>query len=132
MFLQQRFGQLSTPTEYQLKTVLSIRNGRRVYAAAINTESEVSPVTESAATCIFNSIPSGFGVFFSDIRLACAEQLNFLTGRAWHRVKRRPAPASHQQRLNFTQKLPQLIDIERRGLLNRLTSCVSLPRVTSP
>ena len=129
--------------DIQLETVLSIRNGRRVYAtAAINTESEVLPGDRVRRYLhIFNSHDgsSGFGVFFSDVRLACANQLNFLTGRAASSATKEGAGLRRRHTssvTDFTQKLPQLIDIERRTFaqsvdeLRELTKVKLTPEIT--
>jgi phage/plasmid-like protein (TIGR03299 family) len=119
-----------------LETVLSIRDGRRVFAtAAIDTESEVVPGDRVRRYLhLFNSHDgsSGFGVFFSDVRLACANQLNYLTGRAATAAAsagtglRRKHTSSVTE---FARHLPQLIDIERRTFaasIDELRSLASL------
>ena len=123
--------------DIQLETVLSIRNGRRVYAtAAINTESEVLPGDRVRRYLhIFNSHDgsSGFGVFFSDVRLACANQLNFLTGRAASTAVKEGAGLRRRHTssvTDFTQKLPQLIDIERRSFAQSVDELRELTKVT--
>lgn len=123
--------------DINLETVLSIRNGRRVYAtASINTESEVVPGDRVRRYLhIFNSHDgsSGFGVFFSDIRLACANQLNFLTGRATRTaitngtgLRRRHTGSVTE----FARQLPQLIDIERQTFAASIDELRSITNIT--
>jgi len=121
----------------QLETVLSIRKGRRIYATAtINTESEVVPGDRVRRYLhIFNSHDgsSGFGVFFSDIRLACANQLNFLTGRAASTATEEGAGLRRRHTSSVTEfahKLPQLIDIERRTFSQSIDELRDLAKVT--
>lgn len=123
--------------DINLETVLSIRNGRRVYAtAAINTESDVvAGDTVRRYLHIFNSHDgsSGFGVFFSDIRLACANQLNYLTGSATRTaitngtgLRRRHTGSVTE----FAKQLPQLIDIERRTFAASIDELRSITKVS--
>lgn len=122
--------------DIQLETVLSIRKGRRVYAtAAINTESEVVPGDRVRRYLhIFNSHDgsSGFGVFFSDIRLACANQLSYLTGRASSKAVEQGAGLRRRHTssvTDFAQKLPQLINIERRTFAQSIDELRDLTKV---
>ena len=122
--------------DIHLETVLSIRNGRRVFATAtINTESEVVPGDRVRRYLhLFNSHDgsSGFGVFFSDVRLACANQLNYLTGRAATAAAasgtglRRKHTSSVTE---FARQLPQLIDIERRTFANSIDELRALTSI---
>lgn len=122
--------------DINLETVLSIRQGRRVYAtAAINTEDEVVPGDRVRRYLhLFNSHDgsSGFGVFFSDVRLACANQLNYLTGRAVGAATRDGAGLRRKHTASVTQfaeQLPQLIDIERRTFARSIDDLRTLTRV---
>jgi phage/plasmid-like protein (TIGR03299 family) len=122
--------------DIRLETVLSIRDGRRIYAtASIDTESEVVPGDRVRRYLhLFNSHDgsSGFGIFFSDIRLACANQLNFLTGRAINTALasgtglRRKHTSSVTE---FARQLPQLIDIERRTFARSIDELRDLTHV---
>ena len=122
--------------DIRLETVLSIRNGRRVFAtASINTESEVVPGDRVRRYLhLFNSHDgsTGFGVFFSDVRLACANQLNYLTGRAARTATengtglRRKHTASVTE---FARQLPELIDIERRTFARSIDELRSISNV---
>jgi phage/plasmid-like protein (TIGR03299 family) len=122
--------------DINLETVLSVRNGRRVYAtASINTESEVVPGDRVRRYLhIFNSHDgsSGFGVFFSDVRLACANQLNYLTGRAASNAVSENAGLRRRHTSSvtaFTQQLPELIDIERRTFSKSIDELRDLTKV---
>ena len=72
--------------DIEIENVLSIRDGRKVFAtASIKAEGEVLPGDRVRRYIhAFNSFDgsSGFGVFFSDVRLRCANQLTYLTGKA--------------------------------------------------
>lgn len=122
--------------DVHLETVLSIRQGRRVYATAtINTESEVLPGDRVRRYLhLFNSHDgsSGFGVFFSDVRLACANQLNFLTGRAASSAVKEGSGLRRRHTSSvtaFTQQLPQLIDLERRSFASSIEELRDLTKV---
>jgi len=119
-----------------LETVLSIRNGRRVYAtASINTESEVVPGDRVRRYLhLFNSHDgsSGFGVFFSDVRLACANQLAYLTGRAARTATTNGTGLRRKHTSSvtaFAASLPELIDIERRTFASSIDQLRDLTRV---
>jgi phage/plasmid-like protein (TIGR03299 family) len=108
--------------DIRLESVLSIRDGRRVFATAtIDTEDEVVPGDKVRRYLhLFNSHDgsTGFGVFFSDVRLVCANQLNYLTGRA---ASTAAAAGEGLRRKHtssvtaFASSLPHLIDLERRS-----------------
>ncbi len=126
--------------DIEIESVLSIRGGRKVFAtASIRTEGEVVPGDRVRRYLhLFNSHDgsSGFGVFFSDVRLACANQLAYLTGRAAGRAAsngtglRRKHTASVTQ---FAEALPQLINLERRTFSDSLSSLQAMAnrRLTS-
>ena len=108
--------------EIQIENVLSIRDGKKVYAtASIKVEDEVVPGDRVRRYLhAFNSHDSSvaFGVFFTDVRLACANQLSMLTRREAKnatesgqglRIKHTKGCA------DFVKNLPQLIDLERRS-----------------
>ena len=104
-----------------IENVLSIRNGRKIFAtASIRTEDEVVPGDKVRRYLhLFNSHDgsSGFGVFFSDVRLICANQLHYLTGKAAGNAvaKGTGLRRKHTSSVTaFAEQLPQLIDIERR------------------
>ena len=119
-----------------LETVLSLRQGRRVFASAsIRTEDEVVPGDRIRRYLhLFNSHDgsSAFGVFFSDVRLACANQLNFLTGKEQRRAvaKGQGLRARHTSSVErFAAELPQLIDLERRTFARSLDEMRALAQL---
>ena len=122
--------------DVRIENVLSIRGGRKVFAtASIDTEDEVVPGDRVRRYLhLFNSHDgsSGFGVFFSDVRLACANQLAYLTGKAVGTAVRegvglrRKHTASVTQ---FAQQLPQLIDLERRSFRQSISELRDLTNV---
>lgn len=122
--------------DIQIESVLSIRQGRKVFAtASISTEGEVVPGDRIRRYLhLFNSHDgsSGFGVFFSDVRLACANQLAYLTGRAMGAAVnngnglRRKHTASVTA---FAQSLPDLINLERRSFTQSLDEMRALTTV---
>jgi phage/plasmid-like protein (TIGR03299 family) len=122
--------------DIKIENVLSIRDGRKVFAtASICTEGEVLPGDKVRRYLhLFNSHDgsSGFGVFFSDVRLACANQLAYLTGKAVSTSVsegvglRRKHTASVEQ---FAQQLPQLIDLERRTFNQSMSELRDLTNV---
>ena len=122
--------------DIRLESVLSIHNGRRVFATAtIDTEAEVVPGDKVRRYLhLFNSHDgsTGFGVFFSDVRLACANQLNYLTGRAASTAAangdglRRKHTSSVTA---FASSLPHLIDLERRSFASSIDELRSLTSI---
>jgi phage/plasmid-like protein (TIGR03299 family) len=113
--------------DIEIESVLSIRDGRKVFAtASIRTEDEVVPGDRIRRYLhLFNSHDgsSGFGVFFSDVRLRCANQLNYLTGRAVTGAVTEGAGLRRKHTASvtaFAESLPQLIDLERRSFAQSL------------
>lgn len=108
--------------DIEIENVLSIRNGRKVFAtASIRAEDEVLPGDRVRRYIhAFNSFDgsSSFGVFFSDVRLRCANQLNYLTGRAAGAATRDGSGLRMKHTASvtrFAENLPALIDLERRS-----------------
>jgi phage/plasmid-like protein (TIGR03299 family) len=119
-----------------VENVLSIRGGRKVFAtASIRTEDEVLPGDKVRRYLhLFNSHDgsSGFGVFFSDVRLACANQLTYLTGKAVGTAVAKGAGLRCKHTVSvteFAQKLPQLIDLERRSFRKSIDELRALTNV---
>ena len=118
------------------ENVLSIRNGRKIFAtASIRTEDEVVPGDKVRRYLhLFNSHDgsSGFGVFFSDVRLACANQLAYLTGKAAGRAvaKGTGIRCKHTASVTqFAEQLPQLISLERRSFAQSIDELRDLTNV---
>ena len=122
--------------DIEIETVLSIRQGRKIFAtASIRVEDEVLPGDRVRRYLhAFNSFDgsSSFGVFFSDVRLRCANQLNYLTGRAASAASldgsglRMKHTASVTK---FAENLPALIDLERRSFRRSIDELRSLTNV---
>ena len=122
--------------EIEIENVLSIRGGRKCYAtASIKIEDEVVPGDRVKRYLhAFNSHDGScsFGVFFTDVRLACANQLGMLTKR-----ESSNAVASGQglrmkhtkSVLEFAKNLPQLIDLERQSFRKSITELRDLTGV---
>ena len=122
--------------DIEIESVLSIRDGRKVFAtASIRTEDEVVPGDRIRRYLhLFNSHDgsSGFGVFFSDVRLRCANQLNYLTGRAMSNAVTEGAGLRRKHTASvtaFAESLPHLIDLERRSFAQSLDELRSLTNV---
>jgi phage/plasmid-like protein (TIGR03299 family) len=122
--------------DIQIESVLAIRGGRKVFAtASISTEGEVVPGDRVRRYLhLFNSHDgsSGFGVFFSDVRLACANQLAYLTGRAAGRAANDGTGLRRKHTSSvtaFAEALPQLINLERRTFTQSLEELRSLATV---
>ena len=109
-------------SEIRVENVLSIRQGRKCYAtASIKAEGEVVPGDRVRRYLhAFNSHDgsSSFGVFFTDVRLACANQLSRLTRiESSNAVKDGCGLKMRHTKsvLDFAQNLPRMIDLERQS-----------------
>ena len=108
--------------EIDIENVLSIRQGAKVYAtASIKVEDEVVPGDRVRRYLhAFNSHDgsSSFGVFFTDVRLACANQLSMLSRRETKNATEsgQGLRMKHTKSItDFAKNLPQLIDLERQS-----------------
>ena len=122
--------------DLSIENVLSIRDGRKVFAtASICAEEEVVPGDRVRRYLhAFNSFDgsSSFGIFFSDVRLRCANQLNYLTGKAASRAQSEGAGLrmKHTQSVTrFAENLPHLIDLERRSFHQSIDQLRDLTQV---
>ena len=122
--------------DIEIENVLSIRDGRKIFAtASIRTEDEVLPGDRVRRYLhLFNSHDgsSGFGVFFSDVRLRCANQLAYLTGRAVGKAMESGAGLRRKHTASvttFAEQLPQLIDLERRSFRQSISELRDLTGV---
>jgi len=122
--------------DIQIENVLSIRQGKKIYVtASIHTEGDVLPGDKVRRYLhAFNSFDgsSAFGVFFSDIRLRCANQLNYLTRRGFTKA----VDAGQGLRMRhtasvteFARNLPRFIDLERREFNTSMDQLRALTRV---
>lgn len=105
----------------QLDNIVVLGGGKRVYAtASISIEGEVIPGDPIRRHLhAFNSFDgtTSFGVFFSDLRLVCANQLAYVSGKGSRRAKARGEGlvVRHTKAAEaFAQRLPELIDLQTR------------------
>jgi phage/plasmid-like protein (TIGR03299 family) len=113
--------------DIKLENVLSIRGGRKIFAtASIEAESEVVTGDKVRRYLhLFNShdASSSFGIFFSDVRLICANQLRFLTGEACRNAEAEGAGLRVRHTsgaARLIQSLPGLIDLQRRSFASSI------------
>lgn len=105
----------------QLDNIVVLGGGKRVYAtASIAIEGEVIPGDPIRRHLhAFNSFDgtTSFGVFFSDLRLVCANQLAYISGKGSRRAKTRGEGLvmRHTKAAEaFARRLPELIDLQTR------------------
>lgn len=122
--------------DVKIESVLSIRGGRKVFVtASINAEDEVVPGDKVRRYIhAFNSYDgtSGFGVFFSDVRLFCANQLSYLTGKAATTANTDGSGLRMKHTASvtkFAEALPQLIDLERRSFRRSIDELRAMSQV---
>lgn len=103
----------------QLDNIVVLGGGRRVYAtASISIDGEVIPGDRIRRHLhAFNSFDgsTAFGVFFSDLRLVCANQLAYISGRGARRAKAEGHGliARHTKAAEaFARRLPELINLQ--------------------
>jgi phage/plasmid-like protein (TIGR03299 family) len=123
--------------DVRIENVLSIRGGRKVFAtASIRCEGEVVPGDRVRRYLhAFNSFDgsSSFGVFFSDVRLYCANQLNYFTGKAISQANANGTGLRMKHTASvtsFAEKLPQMIDLQRRAFDRSLAELRDMTKVT--
>ena len=107
--------------EVTIDNILLVKGGRKVFVtASINAEAEVvngDPVRRYIHAFNSHDGNGSFGVFFSDMRLVCANQLSYLTGKGAQNATRskRGLVVKHTKGITaFAQSLPHLVDIERQ------------------
>ena len=105
----------------EIDNILSIRDGRKVFVSArCDIEGEVTSGDKVRRYLhAFNSFDgsSSFGVFFSDVRLKCANQINYLCNKGASRAKSEGAALvmRHTRSVeSFAKALPQLINVEQQ------------------
>ena len=104
----------------EIDNILTIRGGKKVFVSLAATSRAKSPqVTRSVATHAFNSFDgsSAFGVFFSDVRLQCANQINYLCNKGANRAKQEGAGMVMRHTASvtrFAEALPRLINVEQQ------------------
>ena len=120
----------------EIDNILTIRQGRKVFVSArCDIEGEVTAGDKVRRYLhAFNSFDgsSAFGVFFSDVRLQCANQINYLCNKGANRAKADGAALvmRHTRSVEaFAQALPQLINVEQQKFetdLNKLRPLTTL------
>ena len=120
----------------KIENILSIRDGRKVYAtASIDIEEEVVPGDRVRRYLhIFNSHDgsSSFGAFETDIRLLCANQLTHLMGRAFSNALEsgQGLRMKHTQKVEqFAEALPQRIAEARKGFKKEIQQFRDMSRI---
>ncbi len=105
----------------EIDNILTIRQGRKVFVSArCDIEGEVTSGDKVRRYLhAFNSFDgsSAFGVFFSDVRLECANQINYLCNKGASRAKADGAALvmRHTRSVEaFASALPQLINVEQQ------------------
>lgn len=104
-----------------LDNIVVLGGGRRVYAtASIAIEGEVTPGDKIRRYLhAFNSHDgsTAFGVFFSDLRVVCANQLAYISGKGARRAKARGEAlvVRHtRSATEFARRLPELINLQNQ------------------
>ena len=120
----------------EIDNILTIRGGKKVFVSArCDIEGEVTSGDKVRRYLhAFNSFDgsSAFGVFFSDVRLTCANQINYLCNKGASRAKADGAALVMRHSRNvvsFAQALPQLINVEQQKFetdLSRLRPLTTL------
>jgi phage/plasmid-like protein (TIGR03299 family) len=126
--------------DVEIDNIVSIRDGRKVFVtASCDIEGEVTEGDRIRRYIhAFNSFDgsSAFGVFFSDVRLVCANQLRFLCGKGAQAAKREGAGLvmRHTKSVEmFAKSLPALINLEQQKFsrdLEALKPLTTLPLST--
>lgn len=118
----------------QIDNILTIRQGRKVFCTArCDIEGEVTDGDKIRRYLhAFNSFDgsSSFGVFFSDVRLQCANQINYLCSKGASQAKGAALVMRHTRSVeDFARNLPRLINVEQQKFttdLNQLKPLASL------
>jgi phage/plasmid-like protein (TIGR03299 family) len=107
--------------DVEIDNIVSIRDGRKVFVtASCNIEGEVTEGDKVRRYLhAFNSFDgsSAFGVFFSDVRLVCANQLRYLSGKGARKAQHADAGLvmRHTKSVEqFAKSLPALINLEQQ------------------
>ena len=107
--------------DVEIDNILTIRDGRKIFVSArCDIEGEVTSGDKVRRYLhAFNSFDgsSSFGVFFSDVRLKCANQINYLCNKGASRAKSEGAGLvmRHTRSVEtFAKALPQLINVEQQ------------------
>jgi phage/plasmid-like protein (TIGR03299 family) len=105
----------------RLENIVAVNGGRKVFAtASVSLEGEVKDGDVVRRYLhAFNSFDgtTAFGVFFSDMRLVCSNQLRYISGRGARKAKAAGAGLSlrHTKQVEeFAKRLPELIDLQNQ------------------
>jgi phage/plasmid-like protein (TIGR03299 family) len=117
----------------KLDNIVVLGGGQRVYAtASIALEGEVIPGDKIRRYLhAFNSHDgtTSFGVFFSDLRLVCANQLAFISGRGARKAKAAGHGLTLRHSRNvraFAERLPELINLQTQTFARSLAELTPL------
>lgn len=120
-----------------IDNILLVKGGRKVFVtASINTEAEVidgDPVRRYLHAFNSHDGTGSFGVFFSDMRLVCANQLAFLTGKGARNARQsgRGLVMTHTRNVNqFAESLPALVDMEKQTFTQTIEEMRALTKLT--
>lgn len=111
----------------QIDNIVTLGHGRRVFVtASIDIQGEVKdgdPIRRYIHA--FNSFDgtSSMGVFFSDMRLVCSNQLAYIAGKGARKAHGEGSGlvVRHSKgAIEFAKRLPQLIDLQNRSFLQDL------------
>tara|TARA_Y100001972_G_scaffold23368_1_gene28052 strand:- start:59 stop:1168 length:1110 start_codon:yes stop_codon:yes gene_type:complete len=121
---------LSKYPQGKLTNLINFNNSKRMYGVVDLGTKEVTGPNDSISNRLhfFNSndLSSGFGVFFTTMRLQCCNQMSSFTGRVFRDAKanQRGLSMKHTQGINsYVQALPAIINKETNqfnGVINDL------------
>lgn len=105
----------------QLDNIVVLGGGKRVYATAtIAIEGEVipgDPIRRHLHAFNSHDGSTAFGVFFSDLRLVCANQLAYISGKGARKARAQGeglVVRHTRSATEFARRLPELIDLQSR------------------
>jgi phage/plasmid-like protein (TIGR03299 family) len=123
--------------DVEIDNIVSIRDGRKVFiTASCDIEGDVIEGDKIRRYLhAFNSFDgsSAFGVFFSDVRLKCANQLNYLCGKGAREAQQDGAGLvmRHTKSVEqFAASLPVLINLEQQKFSRDLEALKPLTTLT--
>jgi len=123
--------------DVEIDNIVSIRDGRKVFiTASCDIEGEVTEGDKIRRYIhAFNSFDgsSAFGVFFSDVRLVCANQLRYLCSRGARKAQDAGAGLvmRHTKSVEqFAASLPALINLEQQKFSRDLEALKPLTTLT--
>lgn len=121
----------------EIDNIVTIREGRKIFVtASCNIEGEITDGDKIRRYIhAFNSFDgsSSFGVFFSDVRMICANQLRFLCGKAATNAQTEGMGLvmRHTKSVEqFAKSLPALINLEQQKFSRDLAALKPLTTLT--